>query len=339
MSIQSTLLFELSKEQHTIPCAEVLASLDAEASAYSVVDANQDVLCVEVNADDTLLKNLANRLAFTFLIDELLFSCPATLPDIVRSAEDHPLMQPGSIAIRCKNRSSELNPNQVIDRLGDFYTKNRKVNLTHPEIELRAIITEKTAYIGIKKAEISSSHFQQRRGHLRPFLLPITLHPKIARALVNLSSVKKNEVLLDPFCGTGGILLEAGLIGIRVIGSDIEQKMIDGCKKTLDFFGIRKYELNQCDIGQIQQSVTLVDVVVTDFPYGKATTTKKERITTLYDRAFASIASVLKKNGKAVIGLSDKSMISLGENSLSLINVYENRVHRSLTRFFAVYQR
>jgi tRNA (guanine10-N2)-dimethyltransferase len=269
----------------------------------------------------------------------LQYSCPATLADIVHHAENHPLTQTGSIAIRCQNRSTSLDSQDVIDRLGDIYTKNRKVNLSHPEIELRAIITEKTAYIGVKKAEINTSQYQQRRGHFRPFLLPITLHPKLARALVNLSSVKKNEILLDPFCGTGGILLEAGLIETRVIGSDIEQKMIDGCKKTLEFYGIKNYELHHCDIGKIHDAFHMVDAVVTDFPYGKATTTKGENIATLYERAFASIASVLKKNKKAVIGLSDKTMISLGENHLSLLDVYENRVHRSLTRFFAVYKR
>jgi tRNA (guanine10-N2)-dimethyltransferase len=219
------------------------------------------------------------------------------------------------------------------------YTKNRKVNLTNPDIELRSLITQKTAYVGIKKAEINTSHFQQRRGHLRPFLSPITLHPKIARALVNLSSVKRNEVLLDPFCGTGGILLEAGLLGVQIIGSDIEQKMIDGCKKTLDFYDIKNYTLSRMDIGMIHQSSSLIDAVATDFPYGKSTTTKGEDITKLYDRAFAAIASVLKKDGKAVIGLSEKSMISLGERHLSLFGVHEFRVHRSLTRYFVVYKK
>jgi tRNA (guanine10-N2)-dimethyltransferase len=333
------ILFELSKEQTTLPRAEVLACLTAEDIPYTVVDSNEDVLVVEVRTNDTLIERLAERLACTFVIDELLFSSPATINDIIRYAEKHPILQDGSIAIRCKNRSSFLDSEELIHHLGDIYTKNRKVNLSHPQIELRAIVTTKTAYVGIKKAEINTSSFQQRRGHLRPFLSPITLHPKIARALVNLSSIKRNELLLDPFCGTGGILLEAGLIGVRIIGSDIEQKMVDGCKKTLDFYSIKNYTLTCCDIGMIHTSVALVDAVVTDFPYGKATTTKGEGILTLYERAFDSIAALLKKNGKAVVGLSEKSMISLGEKHLSLLEVHESRVHRSLTRYFGVYRK
>ncbi|MBE3121939.1 MAG: methyltransferase domain-containing protein [Thermoplasmata archaeon] len=333
------LMFELSKEQKTLPCAEVIACLNAENIMYTVITTNEDVLIVEIKPNDSIIQRLAERLAFTFVIDELLFSCPATLDDIVRYAEKHPLMKDGSIAIRCKNRSSSIHSQQLIDRLGDIYTKNRLVNLTHPEIELRAVVTENTAYVGIKKATLETSHFQKRRGHFRPFLLPITLHPKVARALVNLSSIKKQETLLDPFCGTGGILLEAGLIGARVIGSDIEQKMIDGCKKTLDFYSIKNYELSCCDIGNIPQSVSIVDAVITDFPYGKATTTKGEALAMLYERAFASIAFLLKKSGKAVVGLSDKSMVCLGEKYLSLVEIHEFRVHRSLTRYFVVYQK
>ena len=92
--------------------------------------------------------------------------------------------------------------------------------------------------------------------------------------------------MLDPFCGTGGILLEAGLIGIHIIGSDIEQKMIDGCQKNLEFYHLKNFQLFCADIGDISQYVSSVDAIVTDFPYARATTTKGEQLTKLYNRAF-----------------------------------------------------
>jgi tRNA G10 N-methylase Trm11 len=48
---------------------------------------------------------------------------------------------------------------------------------------------------------------------------------------------------------------------------------------------------------------------------------------------------VLKEKRKAVIGLSNKERISIGERYLSLIEKHEFRVHRSLTRYFVVYQK
>jgi tRNA (guanine10-N2)-dimethyltransferase len=187
-------------------------------------------------------------------------------------------------------------------------------------------------------SELNRSQFENRKAQHRPFFSPISLHPKLARVMVNLSSIKKGETLLDPFCGTGGILIEAGLIGARVIGSDIEDKMVDGCKNNLDFYDIKNYELLHSDIGNITKHIAKVDAVVTDFPYGKATTTKGEDIRKLYERAFENISCVLKENGKVVIGLSNKDMLPLGEKYFSLVEKHGFRAHRSLTRYFAVFQ-
>jgi tRNA (guanine10-N2)-dimethyltransferase len=333
------LLFELSKEHTTLPTAEVLASLIAEGIDASVINSNEDVLLVETETNDDGIKQLAERLAFTFMIDELLFCCPATIDEILQNAQNHQLSSEGSLAIRCKNRSTHIDSEHLIDQLGDIYTKNRQVNLTNPDIELRAVITDSVAYLGIKKAGIDTSYFQQRRGHLRPFLSPITLHPKIARAMVNLSQVKKQQTLLDPFCGTGGILLEAGLLGVNIIGSDIEQKMIDGSQKNLDFYHLKNYRLYCADIGNVARYAAAVDAIATDFPYARSTTTKGEQLTRLYNRAFKTISQVLKKKRYAVVGLSNEDIATIGEQYLSVVAIYPVKSHRSLTRYFVVYKK
>jgi tRNA (guanine10-N2)-dimethyltransferase len=156
--------------------------------------------------------------------------------------------------------------------------------------------------------------------------------------MVNLSSIKMGKTLLDPFCGTGGILIEAGLIGVKTIGSDIEEKMIEGCKKNLDYYKIRNYKLYRSDIGDISKKIDLVDAIVTDLPYGKSTTTKGEEMKKLYERAFMNISDILKKGGKVVIGLSNKDFISIGEKYFSIVERHNFRAHRSLTRHFVVYQ-
>lgn len=332
------LLFELSKEHKTLPRSEVGATLDAESIPYTVVHSNEDVFVVEIKPDDTIIQRLSQRLAMTFVINTFLFSCAARMDEIVRTAKKHPLMEEGSIAIRCNNRSSSISSEQLIDHLGDIYTKNRSVNLTCPDIELRVVITKDNAFVGIKKASLDLSHFQKRRGHLRPFLSPVTLHPKIARALVNLSAVKAKETVLDPFCGTGGILLEAGFLGAHVIGSDIETKMIEGCQKNLEYYHLKDYRLYCADIGDIPTYVSSVDAVVTDFPYARATTTKGEQLTHLYNRAFETIAKVLKKNRRAVVGLSSEEIRTIGEDYLSVVDIFAMKSHRSLTRYFVVYQ-
>jgi len=333
------ILFELSKEHKSLPRSEIKSCLQAENITYNIVDSNEDALVLKTNTSVNKIKKLANRLSLTFFIDQILFFSLTKDEKIKQKAKMNPIKKKGSIAIICKNRSQTINSRKIINELGEVYTKNKKVDLTNPDNEIRVLITNKKIYVGLKKAEINRVQFEKRKVQNRPFFSPISLHPKIARALVNLSEIRKNETLLDPFCGTGGILIEAGLIGAKLIGSDVEKKMIDGCKKNLDFYGLKKYELFCSDVGDIRKQINYVDAVVTDLPYGKSTTTKGEEIKKLYERAFENISNVLKERRKTVIGLSNKEGIPLGEKYLSLIEKYEFRVHKSLTRYFAVYQK
>jgi len=331
--------FELSKEHSTIPKAEVIACLQAENIPYNIVETNEDIFIIDTSAKVEELKQMTNRLSFAFHVNEFLFSCKPSPETIKQNAMDNPLKTKGSIAVRYKNRSNETDSKSVVKALAEIYTKDRQVALIKPDNEIRALLTDNDVYVGLNITEIDRTQFEERKVQHRPFFSPISLHPKLARALVNLSGIRKDGILLDPFCGTGGFLIEGGLIGAKVIGSDIEQKMIDGGKKTLDFYNIKECKLFCSDIGDINNHVSKVDAVVTDLPYGKSTTTKGEDIQGLYERAFRNIADVLKKHGKAVIGLSNKEMIALGKSYFSLIEVHEWRAHRSLTRYFAVYQK
>jgi len=305
-------LFELSKEHKSIPKSEALACLCAEKANYEIIEENDDVLVVDTCKDK--IKDIFNRLSYTFFVDEFLFSCSTSINKIKKYAIENSVDSKGSIAIKYKKRSDTVDSRPIIEALAEIYTKNRIVSLEKPDIEIRALITDSNVYVGVKKAEINRSIFEERKVQHRPFFSPISLHPKLARALVNLSVVKKGETLLDPFCGTGGILLEAGLIGAKVVGFCL-------------------------DIGDISKHVSEVDAVATDLPYGKSTTTKGEEMEDLYKRAFENISLVMKKDARAVIGLSNKNMISIGENYLSFVEKHDFRAHSSLTRYFVIFQK
>jgi len=332
-------LFELSKEHKTIPKSEILSCLKAEKIKYKTIESNTDALIIETDTKPDKIKQISDRLSSTFYVNKLKFSCLPIIEDINKNALENQIKTRGTIAIRHKNRSLNIESQEIIKTLADIYTKNRKVKLEKPDIEIRALITDKRVYISQKISQIDRTQFEKRKVQYRPFFSPITLHPRLARALVNLSNIQKNKVLLDPFCGTGGILLEAGLIGVKIIGSDIEEKMIEGCKKTLSHYNIDKYKLIPSDIGEIHKHIDKVDAVVTDLPYGKSTTTKGEEKNQLYIRAFDKISNILKNNCRAVIGLSNSDLISEGENFFTHVETHEIKAHRSLTRYFAVYEK
>jgi tRNA (guanine10-N2)-dimethyltransferase len=332
-------LFELPKEHRTLPIAEIFACLQAENINFNILESNEDVFIIETSSEKYKLQKIARRLSFTYYIDKFLFSCAPTIDDIKTKVIKNKIEKPGSIAVKYKNRSDNINSQPIVRALAKIYTQDRRVALKNPDVEIRGLITDSKLYVGLKITEIDRRQFENRKVQNRPFFSPISLHPKIARVLVNLSSIKNNETLLDPFCGTGGILIEAGLMGVKVIGSDIEEKMIKGCKKTLDYYKIKNYKLYCSDIGDINKHIGEVDAVVTDLPYGKSTTTKGEEMLKLYKRAFKNISNLLKEDGKAVIGLSNNDFIPIGEEYFSLVEKHDFRAHRSLTRHFIVYQK
>jgi tRNA G10 N-methylase Trm11 len=59
---------------------------------------------------------------------------------------------------------------------------------------------------------------------------------KLSRTLVNLSQTPKDGIMLDPFCGTGTILIEGLKQEIKVIGIDKDPKCVRASKANLNHF-------------------------------------------------------------------------------------------------------
>ena len=61
----------------------------------------------------------------------------------------------------------------------------------------------------------------------------LAISPRLSKILINLSQVKANENLLDPFCGIGVILQEALIQDINAVGIDIDTEAIQGAQKNI----------------------------------------------------------------------------------------------------------
>ena len=59
------------------------------------------------------------------------------------------------------------------------------------------------------------------------------LPPKLAQTLINLAQPDKNDMIYDPFCGTGVVLMEAALMGYKVGGSDLSERMVEASKQNM----------------------------------------------------------------------------------------------------------
>jgi tRNA (guanine10-N2)-dimethyltransferase len=222
----------------------------------------------------------------------------------------------------------------VASKVGAILAKRSKIDLESPEVEVRILMSD-TFQFFICDRRIDRKQFDERKVALRPFFSPISLHPRFARALVNLSRVRKGGRLLDPFCGTGGITIEAALIGAKVIGSDISQEMVDGCKENMAHFRATWEAMKRVDIGSISEVFGKVDAIVTDPPYGRSATTNKEPPLDLHERALNSMADALKEGGNLAVVFPELCL--KGRQDLELRETHTQRIHRSLTRHYCIF--
>jgi tRNA (guanine10-N2)-dimethyltransferase len=181
----------------------------------------------------------------------------------------------------------------------------------------------------INGVKISKKEFLARRSHLLPAGHPTSLHPKLARALVNLTGAKKGEVILDPFCGAGGLLIEAGLIGMKVVGFDIDRIMLKRAKINLDYLRIKNYRLELKDATTISKHY---GYIVTDLPYGKNSKLSEKDLEKLYFYFFKVLKKIKPK--KSIIGLPDfidyKKIIK--KSGLKIKKEFDWYLHKSLTK-------
>ncbi|MEW5759676.1 MAG: THUMP domain-containing protein [Candidatus Thermoplasmatota archaeon] len=328
-----SLIFEVSLEHKYLPEAEVISTLRAEKIRFEIEEKANGILCIDLYCDlDSVIKRLKERLALTHAID-IELAKGKNLNFCIKKIR---IEKNKSFCVRARRICSaykELSLKEIEKEVGGELRKYGKVSLTSPHSVVRVILSDKI-YIGLEKARINRGEYEKRKAHFRPFFLPVSLHPRIARAIVNLSCVKKGQKLYDPFCGTGGLLIEAGLIGAKIIGSDIDERMVYGALENLSIYGLSG-KIFSSDVGEgIEEKV---DAIVCDPPYGRSSSTMKEKIENLYSRAFEKFRKILKKDGKVVIILPDKKYIPIGEKYFLIKENYSLKVHKSLTREICVY--
>ena len=99
--------------------------------------------------------------------------------------------------------------------------------------ELIKIESDWYRVIGVQDIDAYSRRDQARPARdAKVGMLP----PKLAQILINLCGcLPKGSCVLDPFCGTGVVLQEALLMGYRVYGTDISEKMVEYSRENLEW--------------------------------------------------------------------------------------------------------
>lgn len=143
------------------------------------------------------------------------------------------------------------------------------------------------------------------------------LPPKLARIMINLASPGKGKLrLLDPFCGTGTVLLEGLMLGHEVLGSDIRADAVNQTLTNLKWFtaaypGEYTYNAFLADATQltVKDLGGKVDAIVAEGLLGPLTPGVKDLpnifkgLEKLYLGCFKQWTQILKPGARVVFAL------------------------------------
>ena len=232
-------------------------------------------------------------------------------------------------------------PPDALHRLGAAYRSGGgRISLERPEERYWLEVTADRRWRLLAEiGAVDRASFSERRTSRLPFQRPVTLAPRLARALVNLARVGPGDRVVDPFVGTGSLLVEAALLGARTVGIDIGAAMIRGTLDNFAHLGQVPEALRQADAAAAADEFppASFEAMVTDPPYGRASGTRREAPEHLWGRALVAWAGRVRPGGR--IGVVVPAGASLPPIDARLELAIPQRVHRSLTREFRVYVR
>jgi tRNA (guanine10-N2)-dimethyltransferase len=343
----ASLFFLLSGEHEDLPVSELRAILETEGFAYRVREKLDQVLRLE--ADSDCVEVLKRRAALTRLCALELFTCEAKSSRIVKAVSlsklGQALRENESFAVRVrhvKTFSSDLNGMTLEKDLGELVLKNRpgvRVKLRSPDRTFVGILTDGKFVFGIRLAEIPARPFVERRPRKRPFFHPSAMQAKLARCMVNLAKPRAGDVVLDPFCGTGTMLIEATMIGCQAVGLDVQRRMARGTLRNMNHFKIQPDGVVVADARSLP--IAKADCIVTDPPYGTSSTTLRRTTRQIIDELLTDAYELLDKGRRICIAAPKRLNIvqvggGLGYKHIESHFVY---VHRSLTREVIVFEK
>ncbi|SDL95236.1 tRNA (guanine10-N2)-dimethyltransferase [Halogranum gelatinilyticum] len=333
-------LILVGRHTASVYCLELAGEDDAfaaceAASAADAVDVVAPGLATVRGIDPERLRTLA----YTHRASELVGRTDASVEHARTLLDAAGFDRRGSVAVRARNvhGATDVSTQEAERTLGGVLVdRGFTVDLDDPDHELRVLFSDDTCLVGWLAAE-SIRDFGDRKPTDRPFFQPGSMAPLDARAFVNIAGAGEGKTILDPMCGTGGVLLEAALVGARVVGADAQWKMVRGSRTNLaELTPEATWDVMRGDATSLALRDDAVDGVVFDAPYGRQSKIARHDLEDLVAGALSETARVAPR---AVV-VADRSWADVAEaNGWQVEQLFERRVHRSLTRYVHVLTR
>jgi tRNA (guanine10-N2)-dimethyltransferase len=233
------------------------------------------------------------------------------------------------------NRRVEFR-DQVAKSLGrriQNLTKAR-VSANNPDVKILALVLDNRILVCKSIESKLRKDIRAREPGKKAFFHPSMMNASLSRSMCNLASVMPNDIVVDPFCGGGGILCEVASIGAIPVGIDLNWRLLRGAQINLTSEFAQDYNLIQGDVRHLSFDDMSCNAIVTDPPYGRASSTRGSQAKDLVEKSLAVAANILVTNGRICIcGSSDMDIPEIVRHAgFNLIHKRRVPVHSGLIR-------
>ncbi len=338
--------FWISLDFPDISLTEVLTLLKAYGGRINFFQRNGRLLIVDTDLNSNIIRHIILRSATIkegFKIYEVGEN--ASYRNVISNDLMRDIKETGSLAIKVLMHRPKLYVGRdtayVAKEIADYILKDYagSINLKNPDKRFVFIFTGDKVVSALELVGKHRKKFKDRMPSKRPVFSPFSLHPKLARTMINLSGAVEGDTLLDPFCGVGAISIEASLMGISSICIEIMYKWALGCKENVMWID-PNYIFTDIVCGDsLLRMVRGIKYVVTDPPYGRITTVGGYRHSRSLIEYFLEYLSALDSLKRAVFMVPLHFKLDMDKYGLVEINRFEIPVHSGLTRVLRVVER
>jgi 23S rRNA G2445 N2-methylase RlmL len=180
-----------------------------------------------------------------------------------------------------------------------------RLSLEEADVEFWATLFRDELLLAIRLSDERTRHRDYKVAHL-----PGSLRPSVAAALAVLSHPAPEDVVLDPFCGAGTILIERAQLGRYrlLIGSDCDGGALSAARENIGP-RYKPLELHRWDAASLPLPDHSVDRIISNLPWGIRHGSHEEN-RRLYPRFLQEFRRLITPGGMIVILTGETGLMS-----------------------------
>jgi len=185
------------------------------------------------------------------------------------------------------------------------YYPHIKPKMNDFDIHIRIDVVSTKVLVG---TQINVDDLSKERHFLR-FRNAVTIKTNLAYAMIKCANIGNGDLVVDPFCGSGTILLEALDVyqkQIKCVGMDVSRRSANGAKENAlaEGFGEDVIQFHCCDARNFRKKLEeeSVNAIVTNLPWGIMTGHKNvSDLQSMYEVFLRTAWYILKDKARIVM--------------------------------------